>query len=428
MAFDPKYFGVPPSEQISKENRYAYTATAGQTTFSAAYTKGYGPDVYYNGSHLDPRTQFTAADGATVVLSTGADLGASIVIVAKAQVPSYDFYTQAQTNALVANFYASSTSGTTSAITATTNPSFTSWLFDGMEVKVRMSVANPNGTTAPTISLNGMSALTIVRDGQQPLTGGDWVANEEVTLRYSAGSGTLSLVSGRVTGITPTQLDNSSKYATTGFVQRALGNRQNLNGINANYTAVAADVGKVIAANVTGLTLTLPLSTSLPAGSVIGSYANIPSGTMAFAVQGSDKLNVGGSGQLLTTASIYYGESCDWVTDGAGNWYAVGRSAFLGNTGSFLNVKGTSGYQKLPSGIIMQWGTGTTTTGGPATFTYPIPFPTGVMTSVGTVIASNSTLSTLALSPGTSSIIASTYNTATSAYTAASVDYLVFGY
>jgi hypothetical protein len=231
MSFDPKYYGVPPAQQIQKENRYAYTATASQTTFTASYTPGFGPDVYYNGSHLDPRTQFTAVDGATVVLATGADAGASIIIVAKAQVANYSFYTQAETNALAGNFYASSTSGTTSAITATTNPSFSSWLFDGMEVKVRMTVANPGGTTAPTISLNGLSAMTIVREGQQPLTGGDWNANDEVTLRYSAAFGNLTLMSGKVTALSPSALNNSNVYATTAYVNASgpvVGSARNL--------------------------------------------------------------------------------------------------------------------------------------------------------------------------------------------------------
>ncbi|MBU9246359.1 gp53-like domain-containing protein [Burkholderia multivorans] len=186
-------------------------------------------------------------------------------------------------------------------------------------------------------------------------------------------------------GITAPQFDNSTKHATTEFVQRALGNRQTIKGINANYTATAADVGKVIAANGAGLILTLPLSTNLPAGSVISAYANFPSGVLSFAVQGSDKLNVGGpSGQLLTSTSIYYGEGCDWITDSAGNWYAVGRSAFLGNTGSFASSLASSGYQKLPSGLILQWGTWSTTTAstqsngmyeGNSVTNFPIAFP-----------------------------------------------------
>jgi hypothetical protein len=44
--------------------------------------------------------------------------------------------------------------------------------------------------------------------------------------------------------------------------------------------------------------------------------------------------------------------------------------------------KGTnaSGYVKLPGGLIMQWGTVTCSNGVPAPFTFPIAFPTGLLT------------------------------------------------
>jgi len=58
-----------------------FTATGGQTVFTPpAYTVGY-LDVYKNGVKLNP-TQFTATDGATVVLSSGATNGDTIETVA----------------------------------------------------------------------------------------------------------------------------------------------------------------------------------------------------------------------------------------------------------------------------------------------------------------------------------------------------------
>jgi hypothetical protein len=365
MSFDPKYFGVPPSQQIQKENRYAYTATSGQTTFAASYTAGFGPDVFYNGSHLDPRTQFTAVDGATVVLTTGADTGASIVIVAKAQQPNYNFYTQQETNALVANFYASSTGGTTSAITASTNPSFTSWLFDGMEVKIRMSAANPSATTAPTISINGMTALTIVRDGQQPLTGLDWNANDEVTLRYSAGYGNLTLTTGKLTAITPAQFNSTPTIATTAFVQQALGNVSGIVGITSATTLTASQFGSVISCGgSTAYTVTLPApgSTTRTGGYLLSNYGtgqitvSTPSGLFAGASTGTSSTYI-----LPSLSSVYV------VTDGA-NWVVGG--------GNGSSIRSTSGYQKMPGGIIFQWMTGASTSAGTCTVSLPIAFPT----------------------------------------------------
>jgi len=57
-----------------------YTATAGQTTFSGlTYTVGL-TDVYLNGSKLDS-TDFTATNGTSIVLTTGASVDDRIVVV-----------------------------------------------------------------------------------------------------------------------------------------------------------------------------------------------------------------------------------------------------------------------------------------------------------------------------------------------------------
>lgn len=61
-------------------NRYVYTATSGQTTFAATYDAGY-VDVYLNGVKLQSGTDFTATDGANVVLTVGAALNDQIDIV-----------------------------------------------------------------------------------------------------------------------------------------------------------------------------------------------------------------------------------------------------------------------------------------------------------------------------------------------------------
>jgi len=43
----------------------------------------------------------------------------------------------------------------------------------------------------------------------------------------------------------------------------------------------------------------------------------------------------------------------------------------------FLASKTSNGYQKLPSGLIIQWGANNTSAGS-VTATFPIPFPTAV--------------------------------------------------
>jgi len=62
-------------------NRYNYTATANQTSFAATYTATM-VDVYLNGTKLTRVTDYTDTSGTAVVLTTGADIGDLINIVA----------------------------------------------------------------------------------------------------------------------------------------------------------------------------------------------------------------------------------------------------------------------------------------------------------------------------------------------------------
>jgi len=61
--------------------RNTYTATSGQTSFAATYDAGY-VDVYLNGIKLIDGTHFTATNGTSVVLSSGAALDDTVDIVA----------------------------------------------------------------------------------------------------------------------------------------------------------------------------------------------------------------------------------------------------------------------------------------------------------------------------------------------------------
>lgn len=78
--------------------RQEYVATSGQTNFSATYDVGF-VDVYLNGSKLIPTTDFTATDGATIVLTTGATTGDNVSIIAYGAFEVADVYTQAQSDA-----------------------------------------------------------------------------------------------------------------------------------------------------------------------------------------------------------------------------------------------------------------------------------------------------------------------------------------
>jgi len=74
------YIGNIPTPQAT-QTRQTFTATASQTTFNTVgYTAGF-VDVYMNGVKLVDGTDFTATNGSTVVLTTGAAASDIIDIV-----------------------------------------------------------------------------------------------------------------------------------------------------------------------------------------------------------------------------------------------------------------------------------------------------------------------------------------------------------
>ena len=85
---DSKFYGWDGSIWVTANNsfnalfnRQSYVATAGQTTFTISYDVGY-VDVFLNGIKLLSGVDFTASNGTTVVLTTGATSGDNVDILA----------------------------------------------------------------------------------------------------------------------------------------------------------------------------------------------------------------------------------------------------------------------------------------------------------------------------------------------------------
>lgn len=89
-----------------------------------------------------------------------------------------------------------------------------------------------------------------------------------------------------------------------------------------------------------------------------------------------DKLELIGVGTTFATnAQVVAGTSTSLLLSPAGL-----KAAFTGTS----SIGGASGYQKLPSGLILQWGSITTNTSSDAVFTFPIAFPNGCRSVQGT--------------------------------------------
>lgn len=81
-------------------NTAKYTATAGQTTFAIVYDVGF-VHVYLNGVKLESGVEFTANNGTSVVLATGATAGDVVDMIAFGIFSVANTYTKAEADALL---------------------------------------------------------------------------------------------------------------------------------------------------------------------------------------------------------------------------------------------------------------------------------------------------------------------------------------
>jgi phage-related tail fiber protein len=185
------------------------------------------------------------------------------------------------------------------------------------------------------------------------------------------------------TANTPPQFDNSSKLATTEFVQRAAGSLAGYAVYSANTVLTAADVGKYVYANATTIALTLPDAALLPAGSRI----YIQAAAMTTCTVKSINGNISGpNGNQMGSPNVVLGNgvSTEFIAWGMG-WLAVG--------GSGLSLLSANGYQRMPGGLIIQWGFGTAGSSGTTIInTYPIAFTKAVYSVVSQHIGAEPTV------------------------------------
>ena len=213
-----------------------------------------------------------------------------------------------------------------------------------------------------------------------------------VTVKTAAGAGAVVTQGGQETiygdgvnlnprlGSTPPQFDASSRLATTNFVKQASLQAANVVVITASRALTVADLGKLLVVNA-AIVITMPLAGSLPAGAAFNLIN--ATGASAFTVSraGSDGFNTGGPAGTVNSISINAGDQITLISDGLFAYFNGGGTSFLQFSNSFTSSKATNGYQKLPSGVIIQWGAATTGTGAPGSVvvSFPIAFPSAVV-------------------------------------------------
>ena len=210
-------------------DRSTYTATAGQTTFTATYDVGY-VDVYMNGIKLVATTDFTATSGSNVVLTAGAAAGDIIDIVAYGTFNVSNTYTTAAADAKFAQV-ANNLSDLNNASTARTN----------LGVEIGTDVQAYNAALADISGLSKTDGNIIVADGT------NWTVESGATARTTLGLGTTD--SPTFATLNATTVDfgawtvtesGGSLYFATGGVNKmkldATGNLTVTGAVNANAT------------------------------------------------------------------------------------------------------------------------------------------------------------------------------------------------
>ena len=205
----------------------------------------------------------------------------------------------------------------------------------------------------------------------------------------------IKIVNEQATAQTAAQFDNDSSVATTEFVQRALGNLQGILVANteAEFQLELADAGKLIKC---GYAYPVSNVINLPSAEILAekhfgiqyffhnvgtdsTLAHVPDFTSAsyITINGEVKTNIPiAPGENLVLTLFKNTEDDRFV------WYASGSAVYKSVQGPFPCSKGATGYQKLPTGLIIQWGVGASNPNGTIDTVFPIAFPTAVTACV----------------------------------------------
>jgi hypothetical protein len=187
---------------------------------------------------------------------------------------------------------------------------------------------------------------------------------------------------------TPPQFDNSTAIATTEFVKRS-GLTFNSWLTYANSASIPASAcGRIIqVAPLTNvITLTLPSAASCPSGSaLIFKHTGEPY-KATIVRSGSDSIICNHSS---TQIDLGVGADAILISNGIDAWFLFSGSTALHFTEQFRRNLATNGYQKLPGGLIIQWGTVTAIPNNVTGVAFPITFPNACLSAVANSLDSH---------------------------------------
>lgn len=180
---------------------------------------------------------------------------------------------------------------------------------------------------------------------------------------------------------TPPQFDNGLLAASTAFVQRALGNYQDVvPTISTAVTLTASDVGKAVTI-VAGGSIILPLGATVRGGCVL--FISSTATGRVFSTQGSDIINtLPGS---VSSITLDAGDTAELYWNG-GQWLLSGGTAQLRYSAQFSALRANPGRQRLPGGYLQQWGQTVIGAGANVVITLPIAYTSNILNAQATFV------------------------------------------
>jgi len=155
-------------------NRATYTATSGQTTFAIVYDIGF-VDVYLNGVKLIAGTDYTATNGTSIVLTTGAALNDLVDIVAFGTFSIANALTVSDLGVTVQGYDADTTTATntqtlTNKTIRSTVYALTGTAFDATNGAIQTKTITANTTFTDSMSSGDAIVLILTDAGSYTIT------------------------------------------------------------------------------------------------------------------------------------------------------------------------------------------------------------------------------------------------------------------
>ena len=155
-------------------NRATYTATSGQTTFAIVYDIGF-VDVYLNGVKLIAGTDYTATNGTSIVLTTGAALNDLVDIVAFGTFSIANALTVSDLGVTVQGYDADTTTATntqtlTNKTIRSTVYALTGTAFDATNGAIQTKTITANTTFTDSLSSGDAIVLILTDAGSYTIT------------------------------------------------------------------------------------------------------------------------------------------------------------------------------------------------------------------------------------------------------------------